>query len=74
MKQINPTQTQVILIGASEFDDESFPNLPNVKTNLLKLNDLFIDVVEIDKNQICVLATRFGEAVGIVSYGIDFRV
>jgi len=42
---------QAILIGASEFDD-GFQNLPNVTTNLLKLNLLLNKVVGIDKDSI----------------------
>jgi ABC-type enterochelin transport system permease subunit len=47
MTRIDPKNTQAILIGASEFDfanDEYFQNLPNVKTNLLELNRLLIDI------------------------------
>jgi len=55
MTQIDPNHTQAILIGASEFADEGFPNLPNVKINLLELNRLLIESLGIDKNQICMM-------------------
>jgi hypothetical protein len=61
MTRIDPNNTQAILIGASEFDfanDEYFQNLPNVKSNLLKLNHLLIDVVHIDKNKICLMLDK----------------
>jgi len=52
MTRIKPENTQAILIGASEFDNDSLESLPNVKTNLLALNRLLIEVVGIDKNKI----------------------
>ena len=58
MTHIDPNNTQAILIGASEFDDEGLPDLPNVKTNLLKLNDLLHEVVGIEKSQIHLMLDR----------------
>ena len=39
---IDPNNSQAVLIGASQFDfaNEDFQNLPNVKSNLEKLQDL----------------------------------
>lgn len=60
MTLIDPNNTQVILIGASEFDfaNKHFQNLPNVKTNLLELNRLLIEVLGIDKNKICMMLDK----------------
>ena len=60
MTRIDPKNTPAILIGASEFDfaNEDFQNLPNVKTNLLRLRHLLIDVVHLDKNKIYLMLDR----------------
>jgi len=60
MTRIDPNNTQAILIGASKFDFENknFQNLPNVKTNLLELNRLLIEMVGIDKNKICLMLDK----------------
>jgi len=49
MPLIDPKNTQVILIGTSKIEDENFPAIPNVITNLGKLQDLLSTVVGIDK-------------------------
>jgi hypothetical protein len=56
MTLIDPNNTQAILIGASEFD--FFPNLPNVQDNLVKLRRLFIEVVGINRNKICLMLDK----------------
>jgi hypothetical protein len=55
MTQIDPNNTQAILIGASQFDfasEAGFQDLSGVKTNLSKLNILLIEVVGIGKDSI----------------------
>jgi len=80
MTRIDPKNTQAILIGASEFDfanNEYFQNLPNVKTNLLKLRQLLIDVVHIDKNKIALKLDKdnsseiTSEIIGIIPNASD---
>jgi len=60
MTLIDPNNTQAILIGASEFDfaNKNFQNLLNVKTNLLELNRLLIEVVGVDKNKIFLMLDK----------------
>ncbi|MDM8558244.1 caspase family protein [Candidatus Parabeggiatoa sp. HSG14] len=58
MTRIDPNNTQAILIGASEFDNDGLENLPNVISNVAKLNRLLIEVVGIDKNKICMMLDR----------------
>ncbi len=61
MTRIVPNNTQAILIGASEFDfanDEYFQNLPHVKSNLMKLMHLLIEVVHLDKNKIFLMRDK----------------
>jgi len=79
MTPIDPNNTQAILIGASEFDsaNKNFQNLPNVKTNLLELNRLLIDVVGIDKNQICMMLDKDNSSeitskiIGVIPNALD---
>jgi hypothetical protein len=40
---IDPTRTQAILIGASEFEDEKLFSLEGAKNNVLELQRLFTD-------------------------------
>ena len=46
---IDPNNTQAILIGASEFEftNKDFPNLPNVKSNLVELNHLLMSFKDV---------------------------
>jgi hypothetical protein len=79
MTRIKPENTQAILIGASEFDcaNKNFQNLPNVKTNLLELNRLLIEVVGIDKNQICMMLDKDNSSeitskiIGVIPNALD---
>jgi len=52
MPLIDSKNTQVILIGTSEIEDEKFQSIPNVIGNLSKLQDLLFTVVGIDKSNI----------------------
>ncbi|RKZ93584.1 MAG: hypothetical protein DRR19_00715 [Candidatus Parabeggiatoa sp. nov. 1] len=79
MTLIDPNNTQAILIGASEFDfaNEGFQNLPNVKSNLVEFRRLLIEMVGIDKNQICMMLDRdnvteiTSEIIGIIPNVLD---
>ena len=52
MPLIDPKNTQVILIGTSEIEDENFSPIPNVIGNLGELQGLLFTVVGIDKSHI----------------------
>jgi tetratricopeptide (TPR) repeat protein len=79
MTLIDPNNTQAILIGASEFDfaNKNFQNLLNVKSNLLRLNSLLIEVVGIDKNKSCLMLDKdnsseiTSEIIGIIPNASD---
>jgi hypothetical protein len=55
---LDPEDTRVILIGASEFEDEKLPPLPTIKDNNVKLRRLLHEVVGISKDNIRILEDR----------------
>ena len=55
---LNPEDTRVILIGASEFEDENLSSLPTIKDNNVKLRALLCEVVGISKDNIHILEDR----------------
>ena len=62
MTQIDPNNTQVILIGTSKIMDENYASIPNVMDNLTKLRELLFTVVGIDKDNILMLVDRDNSA------------
>ena len=58
MFSLNPEDTRVILIGASEFEDENLFSLPAIKDNNVKLRALLCEVVGISKDNIHILEDR----------------
>lgn len=64
MSMINPDNTKAILIGVSEFQDESFIDALPIKNNVSKLQELFLDknIIGLSKNDILVLDKNESDA------------